>query len=144
MTLKEKEVTLKDVVTVLEQSRNTFDELLIWIKVDAIQKVKGVLMSALDSPEKIIVYHLSDGNTTADIEKKCGVSDSQVSRYQKKWQKLGLMKKIASKGRGDRHVKVFDLEDFDMEIPKDINKEKKDKQIVIQQANSNASEGKSQ
>lgn len=115
---QKKPATLDDVVVALEQNQETIDELLTWIKIENLDKVKNALEKTLDTPDKRIVYHLSDGNTVREIEKNCSVSDSQISRYQKKWQKLGLMKKVGAGGRGDKHIKVFNLEDFDIEVSK--------------------------
>jgi len=120
-----KDATLNDVVSLLQHNQDTLDELLTWIKIENVEKVKNVLNDALDTPEKKIVYHLSDGSSMQEIESKSSVSDSQVSRYHKKWFKLGLMKQTGSRGRGNKHIKVFDLEDFGIKIP----------QITLEQEN---------
>ena len=119
---QKKDATLNDILAVLEKNQNTLDEISTWIKISGIEKVRDVLTTALDTPEKKTVYHLSDGSTVQEIESKCSLSDSQISRYQKRWYNLGLMKKERARGRGDRHVKVFDLEDFGIEIPKVVSK----------------------
>ena len=79
-----KDATLNDVVSLLQHNQDTLDELLTWIKIENVEKVKNVLNDALDTPEKKIVYHLSDGSSIQEIESKSSISHSQVSRYHKK------------------------------------------------------------
>lgn len=108
---EQKPATLDDIAATLE-------EILTWLKISGTEKVRNLLQTALDTSEKRRVYQLSDGKTTREINAVCGVGASTVSNYWKKWYKLGLMKKVAVKGGGERHFRAFDLEDYGIEVPK--------------------------
>lgn len=98
-------------------------EILKWTKLAGMKDVKNVLISVLNTEEKKRVYQLSDGtNTNAQINKITGVSAGSISGYWKKWGKLGLGEKTSVMG-GDRFIRNFDLEDFDIPVPK-LNSEK--------------------
>lgn len=93
-------------------------EILKWLKFAGMQGVKDALISTLNTDEKKQVYQLSDGKyTNAQINKLTGVSAGSISGYWKKWAKLGLGEKSSVMG-GDRFVKSFDLEDFDISVTK--------------------------
>jgi hypothetical protein len=97
--------------------RQLLKEILKWIKFAGLKEVKKVLVSELDTDQKIQVYNLSDGNkSNAEINKATGVSTGAISGYWKKWTKQGLGEKKAVQG-GDRFIKAFDLADFDIEVP---------------------------
>ena len=92
-------------------------EILKWIRFSGAKEVKGVLTSALDTDQKKLVYHLSDGdNGTVEIANQSGVSDFTVRTYWKQWSKLGIVEAIKVR-RGDRYKKSFDLEDFGIDVP---------------------------
>jgi len=87
-------------------------EIVKWLRFAGMKEVKTVLTSALDTEQKKLVYHLSDGGKSSlDIAQQSGVSDFTVRNYWKQWSKLGIVEAIKV-GRGDRYVKTFDLEDF--------------------------------
>lgn len=113
---QKKQATLDDVLTALQQNQQTLDDIKTWIKISGVEKVQSILTKALDTPEKRIVYHLSDGKTTREINAICGVSIGTVSTYWNSWNRLGLMKTISVK-RGDRFIKGFDLEDYGIKMP---------------------------
>jgi hypothetical protein len=106
-----REVTMNDLAAILE-------EMLSWQKISSFEKVKDLLVSTLDTPEKRMVYQLSDGRTVRDIGVACGVGAGTVSTYWKRWFRIGLMKKVAVRGGGERHFRSFDLEDFGIDVPK--------------------------
>jgi hypothetical protein len=112
------QASLDDLLDVLEANQNTLKEILTWLKVSGAEKVRQLLQSALDSPDKRVVYHLSDGRTTREIAAVSDVSAGAVSIYWKRWYRLGLMKKINVKGGGERHFRSFDLDDYGIELPK--------------------------
>ena len=61
---------------------------------------------------------MSDGtNTITTIANKTPVSTYTVSTWWKAWAKIGIIELIPVSG-GSRGKKVFDLEDFDIQIPK--------------------------
>ena len=127
-TEQKKPATLDDVVAALRQNQQVLEEIRVWTKINGVEKVQSVLNKALDTPEKRIVYHLSDGKTTREINAICGVSIGTVSTYWNSWNRLGLMKTISVK-RGDRFIKSFDLEDYGIEIPKIIPKQEAVQQL---------------
>jgi hypothetical protein len=89
--------------------------------------VKGreLLISTLASPEKRIVYHLSDGRSSVEIVEESGVSAGSVNAYWKTWKNLGLMKIQKVKG-GERSVRIFALDDFGIDIPKTPQKKRQE------------------
>jgi hypothetical protein len=104
-----REVTMNDLAAILE-------EMLSWQKISSFEKVRDLLVSTLDTPEKRMVYQLSDGRTVRDIGVACGVGAGTVSTYWKRWFRIGLMKKMAVRGGGERHFRSFDLEDFGIDV----------------------------
>lgn len=124
--------TLDDILITLKQNQQILNEINTWIKISGVEKVQSILVKSLDSPEKIIVYHLSDGKTTREINVICGVSISTVSTYWNTWNRLGIMKTISVKGGGERHIKKFDLEDYGIDVPtiakKDTNQKSSQEQ----------------
>lgn len=115
--------TLNDVVTMLQRNQEILEDIATWIKIGNIENVKKILESALKTPEQKIVYHLSDGKPTREINTSCGVSFGSINKYWNMWYKLGLMKTINVKG-GERFIKKFHLEDFGIDIPViDLKKE---------------------
>lgn len=92
-------------------------EVLKWIKFSGIREVRSVLMNILDTEEKRLIYHLSDGgNGSIDISRRAGVSHVTVTRYWKSWKRLGIVEPIRVRG-GLRYKKSFELEDFGFSIP---------------------------
>ena len=92
-------------------------EIVKWMRFTGMKEVKSVLTSALDTDQKKLIYHLSDGSKgSVEIAQLGGVSDFTVRNYWKQWSKLGIVEAMKV-GRGDRFKKSFDLEDFGMEIP---------------------------
>ncbi len=92
-------------------------EILKWIRFAGAKEVKAILTSALDTDEKLLAYHLSDGkNGSVAIASQSGVSDFTVRTYWKQWSKIGIVEAMKV-GPGDRYKKSFDLEDFGIRIP---------------------------
>lgn len=90
-----------------------------WIKFANFDKVKSVLERVLNDDSRKLVYHLSDGkNTTGMIASKTPVSNFTVSTWWRAWATLGIVELIPVQGGGSRGKKVFNLEDFDIPIPK--------------------------
>lgn len=119
MSSNQKPATLDDVVAALQKNQETLEEIKMWAKVNGVEKVQSLLNKALNTPEKRIMYHLSDGKSIRDIIAICGGSTATVSSC---WNKLGLMKSINVK-RGERFIKAFDLEHYGIEIPSMPKKE---------------------
>lgn len=129
---QKKSATLDDVVVALQHNQETLEEIRTWAKINGVEKVQSLLNKTLNTPEKRIVYHLSDGKTIREIIAICGGSTATVSTYWNTWNRLGLMKSINVK-RGERFIKSFDLEHYGIEIPPIIKKEPKQKTSSTEQ-----------
>lgn len=94
-------------------------EILKWIKFVNFDKVKTLLQQVLSNDSRKLVYHLSDGNNTTNIiASKTPVSNFTVSTWWRSWAKLGIVDLIPVQGGDSRGKKIFELEDFDISIPK--------------------------
>jgi hypothetical protein len=92
-------------------------EMLKWTKFAGAKEVRSVLTIALDSEQKRLVYHLSDGNNgTVQIGQAVDVSSETVRRYWESWSRQGIVDPIKVQG-GQRFKKSFDLEDFGITVP---------------------------
>jgi len=92
-------------------------EILKWIKFAGAKEVKNVLVSVLDTEQKRLIYHLSDGNRgSLEIAKAAGTSDTTVRRYWALWIRQGIVESLRVRG-GERYKKSFELEDFGIEVP---------------------------
>lgn len=81
------------------------------------KEVRNVLTTALDSEQKRLVYHLSDGNNTIQkIVETTGVSDGTVRNYWDSWSRQGIVDPIKVQG-GQRFKKSFNPEDFGITVP---------------------------
>jgi len=101
-------------------------EILKWIKFSGMKELKNTLVSVLDTEQKRLVYHLSDGTRgTVKIAKLAGIgSNRTVADMWKAWLKSGFGESIPVKG-GSRFKRSFDLEDFGIEVPqtREVKKE---------------------
>ena len=74
-------------------------------------------MATLDTEQKRLVYHLSDGeHGSVEIGKSANTSDSTVRRCWESWARLGIVEPLRVRG-GERYRKSFELEDFGFTIP---------------------------
>jgi response regulator of citrate/malate metabolism len=102
--------SLKKIVELLQ-------EILRWIKFAGAREVRTVLGNMLDTEQKRLIYHLSDGeHGSVEISKTVGVSDVTVRRYWESWARLGIMEPLRVRG-GVRYKKCFELEDFGFTVP---------------------------
>ncbi|MCW4004571.1 MAG: hypothetical protein NWE95_11740 [Candidatus Bathyarchaeota archaeon] len=100
-----------------DQILKTLKEMLKWLKFSGVKEVRTVMSSALETEQKRLVFHLSDGNRgIIEIGKLANVGSSTVARYWEAWYRLGLMEPISVKG-GVRYKKAFELEDFGFNVP---------------------------
>ena len=100
-----------------ESELSVLKEILKWTRFAGMKEVKAVLTSTLDTEQKKLVYHLSDGDKgSVEIANQSGVSDFTVRNYWKQWSNVGVVEAMRM-GRGDRYKKSFDLGDFGIEIP---------------------------
>ena len=70
-------------------------EILKWIRFTAAKEVKAVLIDVMNTEQKSLIYHLSDGNrSSAEIGKSAGISDMTVRRLWASWARLGIVEAI--------------------------------------------------
>lgn len=92
-------------------------EILKWIRFTGAKEVKNVLIATLDTEQKCLIYHLSDGNRASmEIAKLAGTSDTTVRRHWASWARQGIVESLRVRG-GERYKKAFELEDFGIEVP---------------------------
>ena len=97
-------------------------EILKWIKFAGAKEVRQILASALDTDQKRLIYHLSDGDKgsveIANIVKAniAKTSDTTVRRYWESWARVGIVDPLKVRG-GERYKKSFELEDFGIRVP---------------------------
>ncbi len=99
-------------------------EILKWTKFQAWSKVKEVLLAELQDEKSILIYHLSDGKSSREIAKKVGTTHPTVLNHWKRWSRIPLVEPIIVRGK-IRYRKMFELEDFGIEIPNIPKKEVK-------------------
>jgi predicted HTH transcriptional regulator len=93
------------------------EKLVKWTKVTSFPKVKELLLSILDSPEKMVAYQASDGEKTSrEIAKIANASQPTVTKWWKAWIKAGIADPVSVQ-RGERAKQIFSLEDFGIEVP---------------------------
>jgi hypothetical protein len=94
------------------------EEILKWTKFAGMKGVRDALSVALDTDQKKIVYHLSDGTRgMVEVGKSAGIaSTATISRYWGSWSKQCFGEFVSVKG-GDRFKRTFDLEELAIEIP---------------------------
>jgi len=91
-------------------------EILKWIRFQGWKNVKEVLLDTLQDDVAKLVYHYSDGRSSRKIAEKVPVNYVTVTKYWRKWAKIGIVEPIKVKG-GTRYKRIFSLEDFGIEIP---------------------------
>lgn len=122
-----------------EESEQTklLREILKWIRFAGMKELKNNLESTLNTEQKKLVYHLSDGtHGIVEIASLAGIgSNSTIADMWEVWSKLGFGEKIPVKG-GQRFKRAFELRDFGIEVPK-TNAPKKEKKKRPQSTSSN-------
>lgn len=93
------------------------EELVKWMKVTSIPKVKELLLGILESPEERVAYQFSNGKKTVrEVAKQANVGTGTISRWWKKWEKVAIADSISAP-RGKRAKRVFSLQDFGIDVP---------------------------
>jgi len=96
----------------------TLEEIRKWVKFSGWNNVKNVLTEALNEPEKVVAYSMTDGETgIRSITPIIGRGFGTVQRWWKEWAQIGIAETIKVKGGGSRAVALFHLEDFGIPIP---------------------------
>lgn len=108
----------------LKKQTEILTEMLKWVKFSGMKSVKEVLLNNLTDNTKILVYHYSDGiNSIPMLKNLIGIKGNTVIfNLWNKWKNIGIMEKVPAKG-GERGKKIFNLEDFGIQIP-EINQQK--------------------
>jgi hypothetical protein len=98
------------------------DELCILFRAAFSLNIKKNLETVLDTDEKKLAYHLSDGRGTAEILNQVKMSSKTIPKLWRIWHGLGwgVQKDVPG---GKRFVRVFSLDELGIELPK-IVKEK--------------------
>ena len=91
------------------------EEILKWTRFQGVQNVKAVLLDALKSDKEKVAYQFSDGRSSAEVAKPCGVSSMTITNYWRRWFTLGIAQ--PSKNYKGRFERAFSLEDLGIEIP---------------------------
>lgn len=108
---------LSEELQTLKNIEFKINELLKWTKFAGAKEVRNVLTVALDSEQKRLIYHLSDGNNgTVQIAEATDVNAETVRRYWISWSRQGIVDPIKVQG-GQRYKKSFELEDFGITVP---------------------------
>jgi len=101
----------------IERIIELLQEMLKWVKFAGAREVRTVLMNILDTEQKRLIYHLSDGeHGSVEVGKAANVSDSTIRRYWESWVRLGIVEPLSVRG-GVRYKKSFQLEDFGFTVP---------------------------
>jgi hypothetical protein len=108
---------------VLGRVEGLLREILKWMKFAGAKEVREVLATTLDTDQKKLIYHLSDGNRgSVEIAALAKASDRTVRRYWESWARRGIVDATRVRG-GERYGKSFDPEDFGIRIPFEMESE---------------------
>ncbi|RLA83548.1 MAG: hypothetical protein DRG31_06045 [Deltaproteobacteria bacterium] len=92
------------------------EEILRWTRFQGWRNVKDVLTEMLTDDLSKLIYHYSDGRSSREVAQRVPVSHVTVLRYWRKWARVGVVEPIKVSGR-TRYRKMFELEDFGIEMP---------------------------
>ncbi len=94
------------------------NEIKQWSRLIGFPAAKVALETALNTEEKKIVYHLSNGNrSTKEIASLSGVNIRYVSEWGQSWEAIGILMQSKSTTVKGRRQKLFELSDFGIPIP---------------------------
>jgi len=115
----------KDENTRKQREIELLEELVKWTRATSIAQVKKILEDTLETPNEKIAYQASDGvKSQSEIASLANVDQGTVSDYGKVWIRNGIAKAVPVKG-GQRAVRLFSLEEFGIEVPKEAPKMRK-------------------
>lgn len=105
-------------LALLHEINDSLRELVTWTRVTGYPVVKQTLETVLDSDEKRLVYHLTDGQRgVKEIQRLTGVNVRFISEWGQEWERIGIaIPSRASEIKG-RRQKVFDLAAFGISAP---------------------------
>lgn len=101
------------------------EEILLWMKYDYLETRKK-LREILDTPDKILVYELSNGDrSTREIAKYVSVTFRTIAQWWNRWFDAGLMAQTEKYG-GSRYKRLCSLTKMGIKIPEKIEEPKED------------------
>lgn len=104
--------------TLLQEIAGSLRELVTWARVTGYPTVKQTLETVLDSDEKRLVYHLTDGHRSIkEIQRLTGVNARYISEWGQEWDRIGIVGPSRVSSIRGRRQRAFDLADFGLEIP---------------------------
>jgi len=108
-------------VALLQEIAESLRELVAWTRVIGYPTVKQMLETVLDSNEKRLVYHLTDGRrSVAEIQRLTGINVRFISEWGREWEELGIVEQSrVSKIKG-RRQRLFDLAVIGIPVPDQI------------------------
>lgn len=108
-------------LALLQEIAESLRELVAWTRVIGHPTVKQTLERVLDSDEKRLVYHLTDGRrSVAEIQKLAGVNARFISEWGREWEKFGIVEQSRISKIKGRRQKLFDLAVFGISVPDQI------------------------
>jgi hypothetical protein len=106
-------------LVLFQEMAESLRELVIWTRVIGYPIVKQTLETVLDSDEKRLVYHLTDGQRSVkEIQKLTGINARYISEWGQEWERLGIAGPSRISSVRGRRQRAFDLADFGFEIAK--------------------------
>lgn len=116
----------QDQLALLRELVESLREIVAWARVAGYPVAKHALTTALDSDEKRLVYHLTDGRRSVkEIEELSGVNVRYISEWGREWEKMGIVEPSRISRIKGRRQKVFDLDAFALRIPDQPDREAK-------------------
>lgn len=108
----------RDQMIVLREIARSLRELVAWTRVMGYPVVRQMLEKVLDSDEKRLVYHLTDGRRSIrEIQDMTGVNVRHVSEWGQEWERIGIVESSHVSSVKGRRQRVFNLTDFGFQIP---------------------------
>ena len=106
---------------VLQEIAASLRELTNLTRLIGYPTIKHALETVLDSDEKRLVYHLTDGQRTfAEINKLTGINARYISEWGQDWERIGLVEPSRVSSVKGRRQKVFDLAAYGIMVPNQV------------------------
>jgi len=117
MVSTEKEATLAEVVSALEQVSKNLKEVAKWVRFQNVPRLREVLIRELDTPQKKVAFDLTDGeHSRRDIAKEITIDDATVQGWWDKWFQLAIVGE--SETYRGRPQKIVSLGELGIDVPK--------------------------
>jgi hypothetical protein len=113
----------------VDDSKRILVEILKWMKFTGMEKLRKSIDDSMETDLKKLVYELSDGRSSPEIEQETGVDDSTIRDYWKEWAYLGLVEIHPDYKK--RYRKLFSLGEFGIEVPKSKSEAGNKKKIIV-------------